>query len=100
MGPSTVVAEAPLLDGALRISERQKPVLVQARVAQPAVERFDERVVDGFPGTTELELHAVLMRPGIERLAAELGPVVDGDALWEPARGAQPLEQGDDARPT
>ena len=50
MGPSAVVAEAPPLDGPLRIGEREESVLVQMLVAQPAVKRFDERVITGFPG--------------------------------------------------
>lgn len=54
MGPSTVVAEAPPLDGALRIGEREEPVLVQPFIAQPAVERLDERVVHRLARTTEL----------------------------------------------
>ena len=98
MGPSAVVAEAPPLNGALRIGEGEKPVLVQALVPEPAVERLDEGVVHGLARTTELELHAVLMGPGVERLAPELRSIVHRDALRQPARATQSLEDRDDAR--
>src|SRR5215207_4980404 len=93
-----VVGHPSALDGALCISERAEPVLIQALVPQPAVEGLDEGIVHGFPGTAELDLHAVLMRPRVECLAPELGAVVHGDALWPPARDVQPLEDGHDAR--
>jgi hypothetical protein len=33
-------------------------------------------------------MHAVLVGPGVHRLACELGPVIDCDRLWSASRGA------------
>ena len=76
MGPSTVVAEAPLLDGALRVAEREEPVLIQALVAQPAVERLGVGVLHRLPGLDEVQRHAAAVCPLIEGLPSELGPGV------------------------
>jgi hypothetical protein len=56
-------------------------MLIQAFVPHTPVERFDECVVHRLPRPAEDELRVVVMRPGIERFALELRPVVDGDPL-------------------
>lgn len=75
VGPQATQA----LNSALCIDEREEPVLVQALVAKSAIERLDEGVVHRFPRAAELERHAMLMRPDIERLAPELRAVVHRD---------------------
>jgi hypothetical protein len=40
----------------------------------------------------------MLMGPRVERLALELGPLVDREALWQPAGGSQALEDRDNSR--
>ena len=48
MGPIGVVAASPPLDVKLRVPQREKPMLIQALVAEPAVEAFDVGVLDRF----------------------------------------------------
>jgi hypothetical protein len=50
MGPGGVVPHPPGLDDPSGIAQGQKPVLVEALVAKPAVETFDERVLRGLQG--------------------------------------------------
>ena len=81
MGLGRVVALSPTFNRASRIGEGKKPMLIQAFVPHASVERFDESVVHRFPRPTEDELHVVVMRPSIERLALKLRPVVNSDPL-------------------
>jgi hypothetical protein len=39
--------------------ERQEPVLVQALVAKPTIERLDERIICGLSWPAEVKLHAI-----------------------------------------
>ncbi len=48
MGPIRVVAYSPAFDDSARIGKVQEPVLVEALVAQPAIEGLDIGVIDGF----------------------------------------------------
>ena len=70
-------------------------MLVEAFVAEPAVEGLDESVVDWFPRPDELELDAPAVSPGVERAAVELGSVVDHNRPRQAARRGKPLEHVD-----
>ena len=61
--------------------ERQEPVLVQAPVAKPTVERLDHCVIRGLSWPAEVELHAIEVRLQIQALRNELGTVIDSNAL-------------------
>lgn len=50
---------------------------VEALIAQPAVERLDEGVLDRAPGTDEVESDASSVRPGMEMAPREFGSVVE-----------------------
>jgi hypothetical protein len=54
MRPLAVVLHAPLLDSLARIGERNKDLLVEAFIAQAAIERFDERILDRLARFDEL----------------------------------------------
>ena len=85
MRPFALVVDAPRLDRALRVVEADQPVLVQAFVAACAVEALDERILRRLPRIDEIQHHPVRVRPGIERRAGELGPVVADDRARIPA---------------
>ena len=57
MRPLAVVLHAPLLDSLARIGERNKDLLVEAFIAQAAIERFDERILDRLARFDELQPH-------------------------------------------
>ena len=50
MRSQVIVVVAPGLDGFARLGEREEDVLVEAFVAQAAVEALDEGVLHGFAG--------------------------------------------------
>ena len=54
-------------------------MLVEAFIAQLAVERFDEGILDRLAGCDEAQLHATLVRPAQHRLAGQLRAVVGRD---------------------
>ena len=66
-----------------RLSQGEKPILIQALLPQPAVEAFDESIVSRLPWPAELELQVMAMSPGIERLGDELAAVIAFDRLWQ-----------------
>ena len=51
VGSVFIVFDAPVLDFLLCISQAQEPVYVQTLISKAAIERFDERIIRGFPGS-------------------------------------------------
>ena len=86
-----VVLLPPGLDALLCLGERDEVMLVQALIAQLAVETLDETVLDRVPGSDEIEPDAVRAGPLIERQTDELGAVVAHDRLRPPAAVRQHL---------
>lgn len=71
-------------------------MLIEAFVAQPTVQRFDERVLVRLVRFNQPQLHAALVRPSDHRLAAELLAVIAADHLGPPAAERQAIHQGGD----
>ncbi len=57
-------------------------MLVQALQAKLAIERFDEGIVRGLPGTAEIQLHLVEVRSPVQRLRHELQTIVHPERFW------------------
>ena len=76
VGPYLVVVDAPLADDHPGLRERLEPVLVQALVAELAVEALDVAVLHGPPGLDQDMADTVLVRPGHEGSAGEFRAVV------------------------
>ena len=93
VGPDVVVVPPPLLNLEAGIDEIQKPVCGETLVAKAAVKALDVGILNGFAWTDERELHAVPIRPDVERPRNELGPVIDDQGAWEPALGRQRIER-------
>lgn len=74
-------------------------MLVEAFVAELGVEAFNERILRGFTWGSEVEFHAVLLRPVVQDFAGELGPVVERDGLGQAVGLGQAIQDGDDASP-
>src|SRR5688572_13386643 len=70
-------------------------MLVQALVAEPAVEALDVGVLDRLAGPDEVQLDAALVCPGVQHLAGELGTVVADDAFGQ---AAYLRDRGEDLR--
>ena len=66
---------------------------VEALLAQSSVERLHERVVDRLAWPAEVERHAMLVGPAIERVRHELRAVVDPDPLGRAAHGNDSIER-------
>src|SRR5918992_47058 len=95
-----IVIPPKRVDLLLRVLERCEPMHVQTLFAESSVEGFDRRVVRRLASTTEVEDHAVGVRPEIHGRTDELGAVVAVDALRQAAFEAEPLERGDDIAAT
>ena len=89
VGPHFVVVEPPCRDLFARLVQRLEPVLVQALVAEPAVEALDVAVLHGPPWLDQKVSNAVALCPADEGPAGELWPVVcpDGSRVAPEPRG-------------
>src|SRR5687767_3115632 len=85
MAARRVEPDPPRLDDAPRLGQRQEPVLTEALVPELSVEALDVRVLDGFAGPDEMELHLMLLRPRVDRATLKLRAVVDHDRAGVPA---------------
>jgi len=61
--PCCVVSVAPITEDPARLEERGKVMLVEAFVAKPAVEAFDERILHRFPRRNMMQPNAPFRRP-------------------------------------
>jgi len=78
--PNRIVVQAPGFDDLARLSQAEKPVLVETLVAEPAVEALDVGILVWLAELDEVQPDALRVGPRIERSAGELGPIVR-DAL-------------------
>ena len=67
-----VVLVSPGFDDRLGVGQAREPVLVEALIAEPAVERFDIGVLIGFARFDQAQGDPAFMRPGQHGSAAEL----------------------------
>src|SRR5438034_8593415 len=65
MGPLGVVVRPPVVENLLGLGDRGKPMLRETLASQRAIEGLDQAVVSRFPGSTEVELDMIPVRPGI-----------------------------------
>lgn len=91
MRTMTVVVDQPSFDDGASLVESPEDVLVQAFITVSSVEALDVDALDRVPRADEVELHALLVRPGIERLPGELRDVVHGDDPRQATGGRQLL---------
>ena len=78
MRPTMIVIIAPIIQHRSHMLERYELCDVQALVAQTAVEGLDEAVLRWLPRTDDVQLHAPLITPLIERSGGEFRSVADG----------------------
>lgn len=90
MGPLGIVVRPPVVENLLGLGDRGKPMLRETLASERAVEGLDHAVVPGFPGSTEVELDVIPVRPGIEGPGGELRPVVYGDPARLARAGRRP----------
>ena len=60
-----IVIMAPGLEHALRFDRRREDMRVEAFVAEPAIEAFDERILNRAARSNELETDVVRIRPRV-----------------------------------
>lgn len=94
-----VVFAAPCIDDDLGMLQAGEPVLVQALIPEPAIERLDVGDLVGFAGFNQEELNATGMRPGQHGPAAELLAVVGSDRLGQATRLGQLIEDAHELIP-
>ena len=81
MRSEAVVFLALVLYFLLRIGQRQKPVHVQALVAEAAVKRFNVRIIGQFSGPGEVQRDVLVVGPAVERFADKLASIIDLNTL-------------------
>src|SRR5579862_6956510 len=86
-----VVLNAPELDLDTRPRQRRKVGLGKAFVAEATVEALDVAVLRGLAGLDEVQSHAVMKRPAVERRRDELWSVVDAQRLGQPVLPDEPV---------
>ena len=74
-----VVVLTPCFNLLSGIVDRKEPVFVQTLRAKTAVERFDKRIICGFPRTAEVESHFVGISPLVENLRSKFRTIVDSN---------------------
>lgn len=79
----------PVGDFAPSIVQGQEPVLVQAFLPEAPVEAFHLGIVGRRAWPTEVEFHAVLVRPSVHGLRDELAAIVHLDGLRRATLGNQ-----------
>lgn len=87
--PDMMVVDAPALDDGAGFGQGVEDLLVQALVAEPAVEAFDEAILLGFARRNVMPGHVSAVGPFKDRTAGHLGPIVADDHSRTPASGDQ-----------
>lgn len=90
---------AEVVDQEARFGERTESVLVEAVVAEGAVEGFDEGILQWFAGLDVVEGDAGSLSPEMEIATGKLGAVVGGDDGGQTARAGELIEDGNDGGP-
>src|SRR5665213_3417984 len=92
--PASVVVLAPGLDRPASFGERLEDMLVEALVAEAAVEAFDEGVLRRLPWLDVVQAYSMRSSPRKHRKARHLRAVVHDDRLRIPAIIGDPIEHG------
>ncbi len=83
-----VVVSAPSDNQDTSQRQARKPMVVQALIPESAVKTL-ERILRRLASLDQLELHAVLVGPLVQRPACELRSLVSPDRLWIRAVGKE-----------
>lgn len=92
MGALGVVLSPPSFYATLGFLQGEEPLLVEAFLAQPPVEGLDGGIVRWGAWPAEGQLHAMVVRLGIEHLGSELGTIVHLDYLGKTPLRCDPLQ--------
>ncbi|SSP03799.1 Uncharacterised protein [Acinetobacter baumannii] len=90
--PDVVVVDAPAFDDGAGLGQGGEDLLVQALVAEPAVEAFDEAILLRLARRDVMPGHAGAVGPLEDRPAGHLRPVVADDHGRASASGDQPIQ--------
>ena len=94
-----VVVGTPVFDEKAGLGQRAKPVLVEAVIAEGAVEALDEGILHGFTRLDVMKGDPGALSPEVKGFAGKLGTVIDGDSLGQLAGESQALQDGNDRCP-
>ena len=96
--PDLVVVLAPGDSGRSGLAQRLEPLLIQALVPELAVEALDIAVLHGPAWLDQDVPHAVAVRPGHERPAGELRPIVGAHGQRVTAEDSRAVQQSGDVQ--
>src|SRR5258706_15441388 len=86
------------IDRVAGFCDRAPPMQIEQLVPHATVVALDDGVLDRLPRLDELERDAMLIGPGVEKAAAELGAIVDRDPRWIAALQRNLVESSDHAQ--
>ncbi len=89
----SVVGITPIGEHTSDFKDGPKVILIEALVAKPAVEAFDERILYRLAGRDMMQAHMAIVGPSHHREAAHLGPVVQNDRLGVTADVSDGIER-------
>lgn len=81
MRPDLIVAVAPVFDNASSFVHVGEPLQIQTLGTKTPVERFDVSILHWLSGLDKEHPYLILIRPQIEFVSGELGPVIRLDDL-------------------
>ena len=90
--PALVVVGAPSTDDLACFGERAEPVLVQALVAELAVEALHIRVLRRLAGQYQAQRFPAVVGPAVECIASELLALIGAQHTRQTPEGADPVQ--------
>lgn len=98
MGANLIVINPPSLNEPARVVQAEKPLLIQAFIAQCAIKAFDIPLLVGYPGRVQSNLLVRWYgRPSIQGLADACRPSINEKFLCLAHAGCHALEHLDHA---
>lgn len=92
MGPDGVIVGTPGVDDRPSVGDVTEQMLIEAFVAEPAVEALDKPVLLRLARCDIVPQHRSLLRPGQDRVRRHLGAIVADDHQRPAALLADPVE--------
>ena len=87
-----VVIDPPVFDNLARLADACEPVLVQTLIPKPAIETFDVCILGRLARIDEVQLHTVVVGPGIKSAASKFWAVINNQNVGVSAFPRDPLQ--------
>jgi len=86
-----VVVDPPVFDDLPRLADACEPVLIQTLIPEPPIETLDVGILGRLAWVDEVQLHAVVICPGIKRAPSQFGAIIDDQNVRISAFAGNPV---------